>query len=159
MIENLSEPGHIGYGLTIGASERRDRNGSGEVEVLRCRLGAQLLEEGKEILRIGARDAVTADARFVWIFPAKGNAVNEWRGNGGENFFGSLEVDCVKLVFGSHIKDSRYKLCAVRRRDRRGEISGTGPSTDGDTGHGAMCLSLGNEFGDVADPRVVKAED
>lgn len=63
MIENLSEFGHIGHGFTIRTSERRDRNGGGEVEIFCGRLRAQFLEEPKVILRIGARNLVTADAR------------------------------------------------------------------------------------------------
>ena len=46
VIENLSELGHIGHGLTIGTSEWGNRNGGGEVEILSCRLRAQFLEEG-----------------------------------------------------------------------------------------------------------------
>ena len=70
VVKNLSEPRHIGQRLTIGASPRIDPNGSSDVEILSRRLGAQFLEEGKEILRIGARKLVAANARGVWSFPA-----------------------------------------------------------------------------------------
>jgi len=70
VVKNLSEPRHIGQRLTVGTSPRIDPNGSSDVEILSRRLGAQFLEEGKEILRIGARQLVAADASGVWSFPA-----------------------------------------------------------------------------------------
>lgn len=71
MIENFGEPGHIGQGLTIRTSEWSDPNGSGDVEILSGRLRAQFLEERKEILRIGWRNLVAADAVLVRILPTK----------------------------------------------------------------------------------------
>lgn len=71
MIENLGEFGYIGHGLTVRTNEWRDRNGGGDVEILCGRLLAQFLEERKEILRIGGRNLVTADATAGRIFPTK----------------------------------------------------------------------------------------
>lgn len=71
MIENFGESGHIGHGLTIRTKERIDPDSGGDVEILCGRLIAQFLEERKEILGIGIRNLVAADARSVWSLPAK----------------------------------------------------------------------------------------
>jgi len=71
VIENFGEFGHIGHGLTIRTSEWIDPDGGGDVEILCGRLIAQFLEERKEILRIGVRNLVAADARQAWKLPTK----------------------------------------------------------------------------------------
>lgn len=88
----------------------------------------------------------------------KRNIRNRWHGN-ARGVFGSLEVNRVKVVLGSHIEDSLDKRGAVLRGDRRGEITGTSPSTDGDASHRAMLVSQLDKPRDVAGPRGVKAED
>jgi len=139
VIKNFSEFRHVGHGLTIRTSEWRGRNGGSEVEIFCGRLRAQFLEEPKEILRIGARNLVTADARLVWIFP--------------------IEVNPVKLVFGGHIKDGLDERGTVLRSDRRREKARTSPSTDGDASHRPMFLSLADKVWNVTGSRVVKTED
>jgi hypothetical protein len=89
----------------------------------------------------------------------KGNVRNEWRGNAREDGFSSLEVNPVKGVFGGHVKDCLDERGTVLRSYRGGEMSGTSPSTDGDASHHSVLLSLLDEIWNVADPRVVKAED
>ena len=84
---------------------------------------------------------------------------NERRGNGRGNVFGSLKVNPVKAVFGGHIKDSLDKRRTILRSDRRREVTGTSPSTDGDASHRPMCLSLLDKVWKIADPRVVKTQD
>lgn len=71
---------------------------------------------------------------------------NEWRGNAREDICDLLEVNPIEVVFGSHIEDSFDKRGTVSRGDRRREISGTSPSTDGDASHRAMFVSLADEF-------------
>ena len=71
VIENVGKLSHIGHRLTIGTSKWRIRNGRGDVEILCRRLRTQFLEESKEILRIGGRNLVTADARQARVFPTK----------------------------------------------------------------------------------------
>ena len=70
VVKNLGELRHIGQRLTVGTSPRIDPNGGSDVEILSRRLGAQFLEESKEVLRIGARELVAANARRIWSFPA-----------------------------------------------------------------------------------------
>jgi len=62
VVEDLSEPRHISERLTTRTGPWIDPNGGSDVEVLSRRLGAQFLEEGKEVLRIGVRKQVAADA-------------------------------------------------------------------------------------------------
>lgn len=87
------------------------------------------------------------------------NGENERGGNVVGNVFGLLEVDSIKLVLGSQIKNSLDKRGAVPRSDRRGEIAGTSPSTDGDASHRTMSMSLLDKVRDVLGAGGIQAED
>jgi len=56
--------------LTIGTGPWIDPNCGSNVKILSRRLGAQFLEETKEVLRIGGGKLVAANARGVWSLPA-----------------------------------------------------------------------------------------
>lgn len=71
----------------------------------------------------------------------------------------SLEVDSIKTIFADHTKDSLDKRGTVLRGDRRREVSGTGPSTDGEDSQRVMVVSLLDEVGDVRGARSFYTED
>ena len=75
------------------------------------------------------------------------------------NVLDLLKVNSVKVIFGGKIKDGLDKRGTVLGGDRRGEIAGTSPSTDRDTGHRAVVLSLLNERRNIGGIGRVNAQD
>lgn len=134
MIENGGEIGHIGHRLAIRTNEGSRGNCSRKVKVLSCRILAQILEECKEICSVGRGHLVTTNSSRRGIFP--------------------VEVDSIKTVFANHSKDSLDKRGTVLRGDRRREVSGTSPSTDGEDSQRVMVVGLLDEGGDVRGTRI-----
>lgn len=133
VVENSGEIGHTGDRRAIRTNEGSWGNCSGEVKVLSRRVLAQILEERKEIWNVGSRILVTTNSSPSGIFP--------------------VEVDTIKTVFANQIKDSLDKFGTVLRGDRRGEVSGTSPSTDGEDSQSVMLVSLLDEGGNVGGTR------
>lgn len=89
----------------------------------------------------------------------KRNVKNERRGNGAGRVYGLLKVNAVKAVVGGQVKDSGHKRGTVAGSNCRREITGTGPSTDGEASHCAVRMSLLDELRDIGGVGGVKTED